>query len=65
MAVRSMLFGRFEVRLEDGRLEGQAWGEPVDRLRHHPAVEVKGATYTQLSVHQEGDDWVAQAILDV
>lgn len=65
MAVRNMLFGRFEVRLEDGRLEGRAWGEPVDRARHHPAVEVKGATYTQLSVHEEGDDWVAQAILDV
>ena len=65
MAVRGMLFARFEVNLSDGRLEGRAWGEPVDRTRHHPVVEVKGATYTQLSVHREGDDWVAQAVLDV
>ena len=65
MAVRGMLFSRFEVGVRDGHLEGRAWGEPVDRARHQPVVEVKGATYTELSLHREGDDWVAQAVLDV
>src|SRR5215471_14559267 len=48
MATRKMLFSRFEVRFEGSRLSGKAWGEPVDVGRHSPAVEVKGATYTQL-----------------
>ncbi len=65
MSTRRMLFGRYAVRLEAGRLEGEAWGEPVDAARHHPAVEVKGATYTTLRVAREGARWVAQTVVDV
>lgn len=66
MATRGMLFGRFAVRLDGHRLSGKAWGEPVDRARHHPAVEVKGATYTALAVTQRSDGtWVAQCVVDV
>jgi SHS2 domain-containing protein len=66
MATRHMLFSRFAVRIEGERLEGTAWGEPVDVARHHPAVEVKGATLTQLRVAQEPDGtWVAQCVVDV
>jgi SHS2 domain-containing protein len=65
MAVRRMLFSRFQVRIEQGRLTGVAWGEGVDVARHHPAVEVKGATYTALRVACEGGRWVAQTVVDV
>ena len=66
MATRSMLFGRFAVKLADHRLKATAWGEPVDRLRHRPAVEVKGATYTELSVEKRSDGlWIAQCVVDV
>jgi len=66
MATRHMLFGRYAVRIEGGRLEGEAWGEPVDRTRHAPAVEVKGATYTALVVRRRGDGaWVAECVVDV
>jgi len=65
MATRRMLFGRFAVRLEGRRLAAEAWGEPVDAARHHPAVEVKGATYTTLRVAREGARWVAQTVVDV
>ncbi|TQV62849.1 MAG: archease [Halothiobacillaceae bacterium] len=65
MATRRMLFGRFEVAIEDGQLRATAWGEPVDVARHQPAVEVKGATLTELSVQQIGDQWVAQCVIDV
>jgi len=50
MSTRRMLFGRFSVRLEGGQLHGRAWGEPLNRMRHEPAVEIKGATYTALRV---------------
>jgi SHS2 domain-containing protein len=65
MATRRMLFSRFAVRLESDGLMGEAWGEPVDAARHHPAVEVKGATYTMLRVAPEGAGWLAQTVVDV
>ena len=65
MATRRMLFGRFAVRFDGHRLSGEAWGEPVDAARHHPAVEVKGATYTTLRVAREAGRWVAQTVVDV
>lgn len=66
MAVRQLLFGRFEVTVTGHRLRGRAWGEPVQRGRHEPAVEVKGATLTALRVAREaGGEWVAQCVVDV
>ncbi len=65
ISTRRMLFGRFSVRIDDGQLHGRAWGEPLDRMRHAPAVELKGATYTALRVARQADDWVAQTVVDV
>jgi SHS2 domain-containing protein len=66
MATRRMLFARFDVAVEGCRLSAIAWGEPVDRARHCPAVEVKGATYTALSVTRRADGgWTAQCVVDV
>jgi SHS2 domain-containing protein len=66
MAMRHLVFGRFAVTIEGRRLRGRAWGEPVDRVRHMPAVEPKGATLTALTVEQRGDGaWVAECIVDV
>jgi SHS2 domain-containing protein len=66
MAVRNMLFGRFAVRIENNRLEGTLWGEPVDVERHAPACEPKGATYTALKVAKDADGrWSAACIVDV
>jgi len=66
MATRKALFGRFEVRLDDHALRATAWGEAIDRARHHPAVEVKAATYNALRVARREDGaWVAQCVVDV
>jgi tRNA nucleotidyltransferase (CCA-adding enzyme) len=65
MATRRMLFSRFAVSIEGGRLAATAWGERVDVARHHPAVEVKGATYTALRVTREASGWIAQTVVDV
>lgn len=66
MATRGMLFGRFEVRVEGNRADGAAWGESISRERHNPAVEVKGATYTSLSVRRRDDGtWTARCVVDV
>jgi SHS2 domain-containing protein len=66
MATRKMLFSRFEVNIYGLSLQGTAWGEAIDGSRHRPAVEVKGATYTELRVYQgEDGQWVAQCVIDV
>ncbi|MFN2166937.1 MAG: archease [Anaerolineae bacterium] len=66
MATRRMLFVRFGVHLTESGLEAEAWGEPVDSARHHPVVEVKGATYTALTVQQLPDGgWLARCVVDV
>ena len=66
IATRRMLWGRFEVRIEGSRLRATAWGEKTDVARHRPAVEVKGATYTSLSVRQDPTGaWMAQCVVDV
>ncbi len=66
MATRRMLFSKFEVHIEGHKLQAKAWGEAVDVAKHEPAVEVKGATYTELAVKQdENGAWVAQCVVDV
>lgn len=66
MATRRMLFGRFQANFANGGVRGLGWGEPLDRVRHRPAVEVKGATYTELRVWQAADGlWHAQCVVDV
>ena len=66
MATRRMLFGAFDVAIEDSHLHATAWGESVDRVRHEPAVEIKGATYTALRVDREEDGhWLVQCVVDV
>jgi SHS2 domain-containing protein len=41
-------------------------GERVDVVRHEPAVEIKGATYTALRVERLDDGtWLAQCVVDV
>jgi tRNA nucleotidyltransferase (CCA-adding enzyme) len=66
MAARDMIFGRFAVQIHDHGLTGQAWGEEIDVERHQPAVEVKGATMTELHVARDDRGrWTAQCVVDV
>ena len=66
MAVRAMLFSRFQVAIEGSHLTATALGEPISLRRHRPAVEVKGATFTGLRVaHPRDDLWIAQTVVDV
>jgi SHS2 domain-containing protein len=66
MATRRWVFSRFEVRIEEGKLEGTLWGEPWDESLHSIGVEVKGPTFTELHVGVGEDGlWVAQLIVDV
>jgi tRNA nucleotidyltransferase (CCA-adding enzyme) len=65
MAVRQMLFREFEVSITDGVLNANVAGEAVNRDKHQPAVEVKGATFTALAVEQTDAGWSVQCVVDV
>jgi SHS2 domain-containing protein len=65
MATRKMLFRQFDVSIDNGRLTATVAGEAIDIERHQPAVEIKGATFTELAVYQDKGHWVAQCVIDV
>ena len=66
IATRHMLFCAFDVHLLGHHLHATAWGERLDPARHQPAVEIKGATYTELRVAELGPElWLAQCVVDV
>lgn len=60
-----LLFGKFEVKIDESGLNGTAWGEPLDRSRHNLEHEVKAITYHGLTVEQTGDGWLAEVIVDI
>lgn len=66
MATRRMLFNEFKVQIQSHRLQAEICGETADQKKHQPAVEIKGATFTELNVYQnDSGEWVAQCIVDV
>ncbi|MGZ8237567.1 MAG: archease [Methylobacter sp.] len=66
MAVRGLLFNHYQVVIDNGKLSATAFGVAVDRQKHKPPVEIKGATFTGLHVYQQADGaWVAQCVVDV
>lgn len=66
MATRRMIFGSFDVVIIGNHLEATARGEVVSRERHAPAVEIKGATLTELCVAEDTPgSWRAQCVVDV
>ncbi len=66
MAVRKMLFSQFDIQIENSYLKARLCGEAIDRQKHKPAVEIKGATLTELQVTQDAaGNWLAQCVVDV
>jgi len=63
---RRIVLRRFRIEhFGDGRVAGQAWGEPRDPVKHRPKVIVKGVTYHQLKIDQRPDGWQVQVFLDI
>ena len=62
---RRIVFGSFEVHVDETGLRAVARGEPVDRNRHQMDAEIKAITYHQLKVERDADGWLAEVIVDV
>lgn len=53
------------IRFQDNGLMAVVCGEKIDPKRHEIKTGIKGVTYHQLRVWQEGDEWKARVIFDV
>ena len=66
MATKKIVFVRYQVVFKDLSLKGRAWGQVIDQKYHQLAVEVKGATLTELKVDKSvSGNWIAQCVVDV
>lgn len=65
MDTKKILFATYMVTIKDGHLKAIAKGEKINRAKHDAAVDIKGATVTELKVKKENDHWIAQCVVDV
>ncbi|MDL1873333.1 archease [Deltaproteobacteria bacterium PRO3] len=66
MDAQGMVFSKFRIAFpEPGVLACEAWGEPLDRRRHHFKTELKAVTYHGLKLWEEGGLCRARVIFDV
>jgi len=67
-SVHEMVFSDFKVKIKEKDnkffLEGEAFGEKLSE-KHEPKLEIKAATYSQLKIFKDKNQWVCQCIVDV
>ncbi len=51
--------------LDEGRVRGIIYGEPIDRARHKTGVAIKAVTLHQFAVESVDDGWRARVFLDL
>jgi len=66
----ALVFSKFRVEKlsrENGEyvVKAKGWGEEFNPEKHEPEVEVKAATYYQMSIGRKNNKWVARFILDI
>jgi SHS2 domain-containing protein len=61
----SLAFCSFEVAIEGTRLSAILRGEEFDREKHRGGGEIKGISYSGLSIKEEGGNYVLEFIADV
>jgi len=51
--------------LDEGRVRGTVYGEPIDRARHRTGVAIKAVTLHQFAVENVDEGWRARVFLDL
>ncbi len=66
IAQENMIFSEIKAAINGPELEAELRGETIDPLRHDPSVEIKGASFSELSVKKNrSGQWVARCVVDV
>ncbi|MCS6903300.1 MAG: archease [Candidatus Bipolaricaulota bacterium] len=53
------------LQAQGATLTGEALGEPLDRARHDPRIDVKAVTYHHLRVRHQPDGVQVECVLDI
>jgi SHS2 domain-containing protein len=61
----SIAFCSFEVEIRGSRLSALLRGEEFRREKHGGGEEIKGISYSGLSLYREGESYVLEFIADV
>jgi len=61
----SIAFCSFEVEIRGNRLTAFCRGEEFQREKHGGGAEIKGISYSGLSLYREGESYVLEIIADV
>jgi SHS2 domain-containing protein len=64
MDAQRMLFSRFDVRVVDGRIEAQLFGEALHHRRHAPVLELEAPSWSGLRVAHDPSGWSAECAVD-
>jgi SHS2 domain-containing protein len=63
--VDGLVFSHADIRISDGRLHAILDGEPFDQGRHAGGSEVKGISYSGLSITRDTNGYMLDIIFDV
>ena len=63
--VDDLVISGAEVRIEANHLSADLTGEPFSRMKHLGGREVKGISYSDLSISRERDSYILEVIFDV
>jgi SHS2 domain-containing protein len=63
--VDGMVFSSAEIRIAGNHLEAKLEGEPFDRRRHALGTEVKGISYSGLSITHDANGYMLDIVFDV
>ena len=62
---KKILYSSFRVSISTSGLIAEVRGEPIDPSRHPLGHEVKAITYHGLKCERDGNEWLAEVIVDI
>ena len=63
--IEELFFVKFEVKIEDHKLVGKAWGCSFDLDKQEVLNDVKAATYHGLRLEKKDKDYYIRCVLDI
>jgi len=63
--VDGMVISHTDVAIRDLKLAAVLHGEPYDPQKHSAGTEVKGISYTGMSVHRDANGYMVEIVFDV
>ena len=63
--VEGRVFSRAEIRIDGLHLSAVLEGEPFDPVRHSCGTEVKGISYSGLSIQNDANGYMLEILFDV